>query len=623
MRLTIALPAYDEIASLEGVVCEARDVLATIDHSGSEILIVDDGSTDGTSALADQLVARYPGVRVVHHPTNRGFSGAMRTSFRSARGEWIFLAAADGQTPMAELPGFLASADGADIVVGVRAARHDGRVRTLLSRGFHVIAKALLGLPQREFSSALLFRKALLDAMPLRSDGRAATILPEILFRARARGGRIVELPITQRPRRAGRAKGGDPSVIVSTLLRLLWLAIVLRVDEALAVPAARRRAIDDAAFFGGLALGAIVVVTLFSEYRGSILAGGDFGIIWSGPRALLDGANPYDPLSWTADRLRQGMAPTNSPVYAYPPWVAVALLPLGALPFDLAAIAWTVFGIACAASGLRAVLRTYAPGLPVAHALIPFALLASQPGVATFFSGQFGFVLVGAIAAVALFARSDRPLRGALSSLVLLAKPQYFVLWGWALLRTLVVRRQYLFVGATVAGAIGVLVASLAIGRGALASWFGAVGPIAVGDQTATTLPAALGELFGPPGIAAAVAALFVGLALGLRFDPRGGAWLAVWIPLSSLAATYARSYDQVVLLPSIAIAAGIVARRSRRGATVFVAVTAAIFSLGSILLYALAAARGREDTSVALTAVVFGLVVASLWPDRRDTSR
>ena len=232
MRVTIALPAYDEVASLEGVVDEARTVLASMTDSQGEILIVDDGSVDGTTALADALAARHRDVRVVHHPENRGFSGAMRTCFRSARGEWVFLAAADGQTPLGELPRFLERAASADIVVGVRAERHDGLVRNVLSRGFHLIARSLLGLPQREFSSAFLFRRALLDRMPLRSDGHAATILPEILYRARARASRVTEIAITQRPRRAGRAKGGQPMVVLRTFFRLLWLAVVLRLDE-------------------------------------------------------------------------------------------------------------------------------------------------------------------------------------------------------------------------------------------------------------------------------------------------------------------------------------------------------------------------------------------------------
>src|SRR5207248_2880369 len=142
-------------------------------------------------------------------------------------------------------------------------------------------------------------------------------------------------------------------------------------------------------------------------------------------------------------ERLRYGMPITNSAVYSYPPWVAIALLPLGALPFGIAATVWTAGGIGCAALALRALLHACTPGLPLVHALVGFVLLVSQPGVATFFSGQWGFLLVAAVGAAAFFVRSRRPVGGAIATLVLAAKPQYFVLLGWALLRTYVARRQ------------------------------------------------------------------------------------------------------------------------------------------------------------------------------------
>jgi len=381
-----------------------------------------------------------------------------------------------------------------------------------------------------------------------------------------------------------------------------------------------RGRAVDDLALVSGVIVGCVVLLALFSDYRASVIRSGDFGIIWCGPRALLDGADPYTAASWNAERLRYGMPITNSAVYAYPPWVAVALLPLGALPFDAAATVWTAAGIGCAAIALRALLHAYAPGLPVVHALVGFALLVSQPGVATFFSGQWGFVLVAGVAGAAVFARSRRPVAGALSSLVFVAKPQYFVLLGWALLRAYLARRQPQYAFTLLGAAALVLVALIGFGRDAFASWLGAVGPVVAGDRTATTLSAAFSDLGGDAGVVAAVLVLFAAIAIGLCFDPRGDSWLAVWIPLSSLAATYARSYDQLVLVPSLVIATGVIARRSTRTAVIFGAATLGLFALGSILLYAIAALRNREDTSVALTILIFGIVAASLWKMRRE---
>jgi dolichol-phosphate mannosyltransferase len=233
MRVTVAIPAYDEVTSLGAVVAEAVAELVAIDLADDgEVLIVDDGSTDGTSALADQLAGMTGNVRVVHHRANRGFSGAMRTCFREARGDWIFLAPADGQSSMQDLRRFLEASANADIVVGVRESRADHAGRRFLSRGFHQIARSLLGIRVREFSSIFLFRRALLEAMPFRSKDNGATLLPEVLFRAQTRGARLVTVIVPHFARRSGRAKGGRLSVVLVTLIELVRLAVVVRIDE-------------------------------------------------------------------------------------------------------------------------------------------------------------------------------------------------------------------------------------------------------------------------------------------------------------------------------------------------------------------------------------------------------
>jgi glycosyltransferase involved in cell wall biosynthesis len=231
MLVTIAMPAFDEASNLRTV---ARDALAALDAAGSdgELLLVDDGSTDGTSLLADEIAGNDTRVRVVHHQTNRGFSGAMTTSLREARGEWVFLVPADGQIDMNELQRFLAARTDADIVVGVRRHRPERAGRVLMSRAFHGIAKALFPLPLKEFSSIFLFRRALVDSMPIRSRARSATFLPEVLYRASARHARFRELFIDARPRMSGRAKGAQLSVALFTLFELVRLAPLVRLDE-------------------------------------------------------------------------------------------------------------------------------------------------------------------------------------------------------------------------------------------------------------------------------------------------------------------------------------------------------------------------------------------------------
>ena len=231
MLVTLALPAFDEAPNIDTV---ARDALAALDsaHVDGELLLVDDGSTDGTGALMNAIATRDRRVRVVHHPANRGFSGAMTTALREARGEWVFLAPADGQVDLRELTRFLAARSDADIVVGVRSHRVERIGRVLLSRAFHGIAKTLFPLPLAEFSSVFLFRRSLVDAMPLRSRPRSATFLPEVLYRANVRHARFVQLVIEHRARMGGRAKGAQLSVALYTLVELMRLAPLVRWDE-------------------------------------------------------------------------------------------------------------------------------------------------------------------------------------------------------------------------------------------------------------------------------------------------------------------------------------------------------------------------------------------------------
>lgn len=241
MLVTIAMPAYDEAPNLERVAAEALAALLATGVTG-ELLIVDDGSTDGTGALADEIARRDTRVRVVHHQTNRGFSGAMTTSLRKANGDWVFLVPADGQIVMSDLGRFLAARAEADIVVGVRAHRPEHLGRKMLSRAFHKISKTIFPVPLAEFSSVFLFRRALVDAMPIRSRPRGATFLPEVLFRADQRHARFQQLFIEPRARYAGRAKGAQLSVATRTLLELVRLAPLVRWDELMASRRSRAR---------------------------------------------------------------------------------------------------------------------------------------------------------------------------------------------------------------------------------------------------------------------------------------------------------------------------------------------------------------------------------------------
>lgn len=233
--LTVAMPAFNESANLECVVEGTRRslVAAGVNY---EILVVDDGSTDGTSEIAEVLAARHPEIRTVHHHRNLGFSAAWKACVSESRGEWVFVGPSDGQVHPDAAIDFFHGRGTSDVVVGVRRIRHRSPHRRLLSWTFHLVTQVLLGLPVRDFSFCFLFRGDLVRSLRTRSRPRAATILPELLFLAYRQSALLAEREVDVLPRRSGEAKGARPAVVIQTSLELLRLALLHRLVPALTV---------------------------------------------------------------------------------------------------------------------------------------------------------------------------------------------------------------------------------------------------------------------------------------------------------------------------------------------------------------------------------------------------
>ncbi len=226
-EITIGIPAYNEVECLESVVRHTREVLLKLSES-FEILLVDDGSTDGTAALADRLAAQWSELRVIHHPENLSFSGVMRTIYRSVRGRWLFLIPADGQVDVAEIAAFLPHRAQADVVLGYRLTKPDAWHRRVNHVLFWLLTRMLFGFRFREISSCKLYRADLVNDLPLLSRPGTATVEPEVLFRLLRRGARFAEVPYHLLPRQGGTAKGARIPMILKTFADLFWLRIRL-----------------------------------------------------------------------------------------------------------------------------------------------------------------------------------------------------------------------------------------------------------------------------------------------------------------------------------------------------------------------------------------------------------
>jgi glycosyltransferase involved in cell wall biosynthesis len=229
-ELSLVFPVFDEEENLGELIESARRIGEQ--HARDfEIVMVDDGSRDGSAQIIESWAKRDPRVRVVHHASNSGYGAALRSGLLAAEGELIFFSDADLQFDLDELDRLLAHARHFDIVAGYRSPRRDPWPRLLIAASWAAIVRALFGLRVRDIDCAFkVFHRRVVEALPMASVG--AFINTEILVRARAAGFRIHQVPVGHRRRRFGRQTGAHPRVIARAAVELGGLYRELRRSE-------------------------------------------------------------------------------------------------------------------------------------------------------------------------------------------------------------------------------------------------------------------------------------------------------------------------------------------------------------------------------------------------------
>lgn len=217
--LSAFFPVHDEE---DNVVPMAEAVLGVLPEVAAEweLVIVDDGSRDATGARADALAGSRQGVRVVHHPTNRGYGAAIRSGLGAVRHEWVFYTDGDRQFDPRQITRLIVELPRADVVVGRRARRADHALRRLNTFAWNTLIRVLFGLRVRDVDCAfkLLPRRAI-EGLVLEAEG--AMISTELLAHFVHRGLRIAEVPVDHFPRTSGIPSGNDPRVILRAFREL------------------------------------------------------------------------------------------------------------------------------------------------------------------------------------------------------------------------------------------------------------------------------------------------------------------------------------------------------------------------------------------------------------------
>jgi glycosyltransferase involved in cell wall biosynthesis len=220
--VSVVVPAYNEAENLPALLGELVPALESTARP-FEIVVVDDGSTDGTREVLDALAARHPALRVVRFRRNAGQSAAFLAGFAAARGEVIVTLDADLQNDPGDVPELLRRLEGHDAVLGVRVKRRDSVLRRASSRVANAVRRAVTGDGLADVGCSLkaVRREHVLD-LP-RFDGVHRFFGTLLVWK----GLRVVEVPVGHRPRRAGVAKYNLRNRALRTLLDLMamrWL---------------------------------------------------------------------------------------------------------------------------------------------------------------------------------------------------------------------------------------------------------------------------------------------------------------------------------------------------------------------------------------------------------------
>ena len=220
--ISVFFPCYNEKDNIAGLVEKAAGVLTGL-ADDFEIILVDDGSGDGTAELIDSLALKSEKIRAIHHKTNAGYGAALQTGFRAATKQLVFYTDGDGQFDIAELAGIMPLIKQYDIVSCYRINRRDNPLRKLNAFCWTKLVCMLFGLKLKDIDCAFkLFKREIFDNIEMLSTG--ALIDTEILARASRKGYTITQRGVHHYPRTTGTQTGASIAVILRAFKELFEL---------------------------------------------------------------------------------------------------------------------------------------------------------------------------------------------------------------------------------------------------------------------------------------------------------------------------------------------------------------------------------------------------------------
>ena len=216
--ISVFFPAFNDEQTISSLVHKALEVLPefTDDY---EVLVINDGSTDDTGKIIDELALTFHQVRAIHHTNNRGYGAALQTGFLHATKELVFYTDGDGQYDVAELRRLVPSmTDEVDIVNGYKSRRADSRARKLAGEVYNRVARKVFELPIRDVDCDFrLIRRSHLQEIGELSNSGAACV--QLVRKLHSQGAVFAEVAVNHYPRLHGKSQFFTVSNVTRTLV--------------------------------------------------------------------------------------------------------------------------------------------------------------------------------------------------------------------------------------------------------------------------------------------------------------------------------------------------------------------------------------------------------------------
>jgi glycosyltransferase involved in cell wall biosynthesis len=238
--ISIFFPAYNDAGTIASLALLAHMTVRKLSDD-YEVIVVNDGSPDHTGALLDEMARYFDWLKVVHHPKNRGYGGALRTGFASATKELVFYTDGDAQYDPRELIKlYEAFSPNVDFVNGYKIGRSDPLHRLIIGRLYHRFVKTMFRLRLRDVDCDFrLMRRAVFEKVSLTRN--SGVICVELMKKVQDHGYRIAEVPVHHYHRTYGKSQFFNFPRVARTLLDLvrLWLELQWRKEHLRPLPAA------------------------------------------------------------------------------------------------------------------------------------------------------------------------------------------------------------------------------------------------------------------------------------------------------------------------------------------------------------------------------------------------